>query len=316
MKTWFWILGWSLSILTITGNGFIIFLVFNKRQLRTKTNAFVFSLAVADFFVGMSAVPSLFFCEMATGCNSQAFLSDGMDFVRWPFVYASVMNLCSLVLDRYMAVVRPLKYLTFMKRGRVIQMLCLSWAVPVTFLMIICLVWRISTIPLVFHVFVWLLMLFFEFSPCLIMIFCFISMLRVVWKHDQAARTLAKQIRFNHKVFFKGHERSAVIMMAIVIGLFLLCYAFYLRCSFVLIFNDHEPCDDQEYKIPLLEINSAINPVAYACFKRDIKKEIKRRLCCRSIAEKRNKIEPVNVDNCFTLESKLGKEYFSSGLPL
>jgi len=57
METWFWILGWSLSILTIAGNGFIIFLVYSKRQLRTKTNAFVVSLAVADFCVGISVVP-------------------------------------------------------------------------------------------------------------------------------------------------------------------------------------------------------------------------------------------------------------------
>ena len=33
-------IGWSLSILTITGNGFIIFIVFNKRELRTKTRVF------------------------------------------------------------------------------------------------------------------------------------------------------------------------------------------------------------------------------------------------------------------------------------
>ena len=296
MDTWFWILNWCLSILVITANGFMIFLILSKRQLRTKTNAFVVSLAVADLLVGMSAVPSLFFCELATGCNSQAVFADGMDFIRWPFVYASVMNLCSLVLDRYIAVVKPLKYLNFMRRECVVRILCLSWAVPITFLMCICLIWSISTIPLVLHVFVWLLMLFFEFLPCLIMIFCFISMLCVVWKHNQTARTLAKQLRFNHNVFFKDHERSAVIMMAIVIGLFLLCYAFYLRCSFVLLLSPDKPCDDQEYKIPLLEINSAINPVAYACFKRDIKKEIKRRFCCWTM-----------------VQSRLGKEHLPSG---
>ena len=53
METWFWVLGWFLSILTMVVNGFVIFLVCSKRQLRTKTNAFVVSLAVADFGVGM-----------------------------------------------------------------------------------------------------------------------------------------------------------------------------------------------------------------------------------------------------------------------
>ena len=123
METWFWILGWFLSILTMTGNGFIIFLVCRRRQLRSKTNAFVVSLAVADFCMGMSSVPSEFFCEKSSGCNSQSQLPDGIHYIRWLFAHASVANLCSLVLDRYMAVVKPLRYLIFMKRRRDIQMI-------------------------------------------------------------------------------------------------------------------------------------------------------------------------------------------------
>lgn len=90
MKTWFWILGWLLSILTMAGNGFVVVVVCRNRSLRTKTNAFVVSLAVADFFVGMIAVPSLFLCEIASGCDSQGLLSDGIDYIRWLFVYASM----------------------------------------------------------------------------------------------------------------------------------------------------------------------------------------------------------------------------------
>lgn len=69
MELWFWILGWILSILTIAGNGFIIFLVCIKRQLRTKTNAFIVSLSVADFCVGVSVVPSFFICDITGGCD-------------------------------------------------------------------------------------------------------------------------------------------------------------------------------------------------------------------------------------------------------
>ena len=49
------------------------------------------------------------------------------------FVCASVTNLFSLVLERYIAVVKPLKYLTFMKRHRVIQMFSTSWGIPFLF---------------------------------------------------------------------------------------------------------------------------------------------------------------------------------------
>ena len=49
------------------------------------------------------------------------------------FICASGTNLFSLVLERYIAVVKPLKYLTFMKRHRVIQMVFTSWVIPFLF---------------------------------------------------------------------------------------------------------------------------------------------------------------------------------------
>ena len=275
METWFWILGWSLSILTMVGNGFIIFLVCSKRQLRTKTNAFVVSLAVADFCVGVSVVPTMFVFEMSTGCNIQ---SDWCCIVRILFSYSSAINLCSLVVDRYIAVVKPLIYLTFMTRRRVIQMVSLSWAIQVAVRMVHILNDSLLKNPLLVRILLWIDVVFCELVPCLILIFCFLSMLHVVCRYKRAAQTTAKQLRFNHRVSFETKEKSAVKMMAVVIGLFLLCYGFYIRCS--LINLKGRKCNDDEYKIPLLLLNSAINPVAYAFFKRDIKKEIKRRISC------------------------------------
>ena len=99
-----------------------------------------------------------------------------------------------------------------------------------------------------------------------------------VHKHDRSARIVAKQLRFNHQVSFKSHhEKSAVIMMGIVIGVFLVCYGMYLRCSFLILFHTtSSPCNDENYKIPVLVLNSTINPLAYAFLKRDIKREFKR----------------------------------------
>ncbi|XP_020620003.1 histamine H2 receptor-like [Orbicella faveolata] len=277
METWFWILGWSLSILTIAGNGFIIFLVYSKRQLRTKTNAFVVSLAVADFCVGISVVPSMFFCEMANGCKRQFFWTRPP---RLLFSYASVMNLYSLVVDRYIAVVKPFKYLTFMKRRRVIQMVSLSWAIPLAYGIVFSLYFFIFKNPHFRNSLFWVTVVFFELLPCFILIASFAFMLQVICKHERAARTRARQLRFNHHcVSFRIQEKSAVKIMAVVIGLFLLCYGFYIRCSFKIILKEKN-CNDEEYKIPLLVLSSAINPVAYAFFKRDIKREIKRRIFC------------------------------------
>ena len=282
MEIWFWILGWVLSFLAIIGNGFIIFLVCSRRNLRTKTNAFIVSLAVADFCVGLSVIPSLFLCDFTNTCHWPQHWLSWVNFVRWLFSYTSVVNLCVLVLDRFIAIVHPLKYITFMTRRRITQSIFFSWVLAVSYNVLmdaLCIVlYQNKTCPFA----IWLTIIVFEILPCVILILCFGSMIFHVCRHDQSARTLAKQLRFNHQVSFKTHhEKSAVIMMGLVIGVFLVCYGMYLRCSFLILFQTSttitsSPCHDENYKIPVLVLNSAINPLAYACFKRDIKKEFKR----------------------------------------
>ena len=277
MKSWFWIVGWSLSILTITGNGFIIFLVCRRRQLRTKTNAFVVSLAVADFCVGMTAVPFLLF---RSENHVKARLPPAERFIKWFFMDASAMCLCSLVLDRYMAVVKPLKYLTFMKRRRVIQMVFLSWAIPVVFITVkASLLFSFDT-HLIRIIFTWLEIIFLPVVSCFMLIFCFACMLRVICKHDRAVRTLVKQLRFNNPVLYRPQDSAAVKTMAIVIGVFLLCCAFKLH--FGINFRNSKAKSEslvRYIRVLIMVFNSAINPIAYALFKRDIKKELKRLIC-------------------------------------
>ena len=123
--------------------------------------------------------------------------------------------------------------------------------------------------PLTSIVAVVVLMISMEIFPCVLQILCFVSMLIHVWKQDRSARTLGR-ISFKTR-----NEKSAVIMMGIVIGVFVVCYGIYLRCSLVVLFDTNASCKDEQYKIPVLVLNSAINPLSYAFFKRDIKKEFK-----------------------------------------
>ena len=283
MGTWFWILGWILSILTMAGNGFTVLLVSSRRRLRTKTNAFIVSLAVADFCVGAFVVPSLFFCDIRGGCNWPRTYGPWVEFVKWLVEYASIMNLCSLVLDRYMAIVKPLKYVTFMTARRVTHLTFISWVIPLGLA-----IWSLfMTLYLTFSICSMLLAVQFAileiFFICMLS-FCFISMLTVVYKQTRSSAILAKQLRFNHRgLTFNAYDKSAVVMLAVVVGFALACYAIYLRCSIYILHikflgnpTHHLSCKiDFAYKIPMIVLNSAINPLAYAFFKRDIKRALK-----------------------------------------
>ena len=168
-----------------------------------------------------------------------------------------------------------------MSQGRVIKMIFVSWAIPVGFV-ITSFFLPVPVMPKFVNIFG----MFWEIFSCCFLIFCFSSMILVVYKHDRSSATLAKQLRFNHRdLTVSSQDRSAVTMMAIVIVVFLVCYGIYLRCSLVWLL--YQPgCNDKVYKIPMLVLNSAINPWAYAFFKRDIKKEMIKKLICRKTREK------------------------------
>ena len=53
LATWLGVAG----LLTIVGNGIVLWLIFRKRSLRTMSNLFLTSLAAADFFVGLVIDP-------------------------------------------------------------------------------------------------------------------------------------------------------------------------------------------------------------------------------------------------------------------
>lgn len=187
-----------------------------------------------------------------------------------------------------------------MTRRSVFQMIFMSWTLPVVVLLAFLLNWLVLEEIVLFKVLISILMVFLEILPSCVLIFCLGSMYYVVYKHERAARILANQLCFNQRSLFRIKEKAAVQMMAIVIGIFLLAFSFAIRCSFIHILKDEKPCDDKEYKIPLLVLNSVVNPFAYAVFKRDINMEIKRYICY-VIYKKKHHSDPIYENNFFYL---------------
>ena len=71
-------------------------------------------------------------------------------------------------------------------------------------------------------------------------------------------------------------------------------YGMYLHCSFLILLDTTgiASCNDVKYKIPVLVLNSTINPLAYALFKREIKKEFRRLISINMFLKKGNQGKP------------------------
>ena len=127
---WFWVLGWFFTVLTIVGNGFVTYLILAIHPLRTKSNCFIVSLAIADIFVGLAYFPPIFlenFTCQSPDCKHVLFIA------RHFFQYCSITNLCALIADRYTAIMKPLKHDIFVTTSRVIFVVVGTLTLPIIF---------------------------------------------------------------------------------------------------------------------------------------------------------------------------------------
>ena len=145
----------------------------------------------------MIAAPSRFLCKIENECISDKKARFLVISTWLLFTYASGTNLVFLVLERYIAVGKPLKYLTFMKHRRVIRMVLTSWGIPFLFSLTVSLQAirfnsddRIRTVPGYFC-------LLFEVMLCMILTFCLASKFLVVYKQKSRDLTLIMHLHFN-----------------------------------------------------------------------------------------------------------------------
>ncbi|XP_076633889.1 putative G-protein coupled receptor No18 [Colletes latitarsis] len=100
-----------LIIVTIVGNTLVIAAVVTTRRLRSVTNCFVSSLAAADLLVGLAVMPPAVLLQLTGGTWE---LGEVLC-VSWVSLdillcTASILSLCAISIDRYLAITQPLIY--------------------------------------------------------------------------------------------------------------------------------------------------------------------------------------------------------------
>ena len=280
---WFLATGFLLSGFAVVGNSFTILLIASKEQLHRTTNYFLVSLSFADLGVGLSLLPGDFFCLPIEECRYHLLAS-----FQWAFLYASVANLCALSVDRYMAIVKPFVYVSFMTRNRAVAFIFAAWILPFIF----------SFVPLTFinteeHVLVmrkynYIVTVIFEVIPPVCLLFVTSHMLYIARKHAWETANVMQQLRYNQPapggtnappVRHGNRARSSVGFFAFIVIFFVLCYSTTIVMSGCVYYALCDPPFELNRVQELLLIaNSAFNPFAYALLKHDIKKEVKQLL--------------------------------------
>ncbi|XP_059212933.1 trace amine-associated receptor 1-like [Centropristis striata] len=237
------------GLLIMCGNLLVIISIIYFKQLHTPTNYLILSLAVADLLVGV---------------------------VVLPFSTILVVTSCWYLKDllyRYYAVCQPLSYRTKMNVRAIVVMILLSWTGSAHFGIgitiqglnegqsIRCVLFQQTRTAIIG--------IFFAFYlPAIIMFSIYVKIFTVAQRQARSIQNTTCKSKKSGAAVSKS-ERKATKTLAVVIGVFLICWTPFHLCMTFYHFSNYP------IPVPLIETlkwlgwsNSMLNPLVYGFFYR------------------------------------------------
>lgn len=118
-----------LSVLTVAGNVMVMISFKIDKNLQTISNYFLFSLAIADFAIGLISMPLFAVTTILGYWPLGPYVCDTWLALDYLASNASVLNLLIISFDRYFSVTRPLTYRAKRTTTRAAIMIGAAWGV-------------------------------------------------------------------------------------------------------------------------------------------------------------------------------------------
>ena len=275
----FQILLYIIDVAIIVGNSFVIWLVVRKKSLHTVTNMLLVSLAISDLMVGIAVIPPFAAC-FHVECDAVL-----AKMVYDYFLFVSVANLCAITVDRYTAVMHPLRYPNKMTPQAAVKIIAVTWIIPLI-LSILPISWTYSNTSkdnqeLANKVFYTIQVVFFVLTPCCLMLWAYFKIFREAIKQ---ARRIHSETGYGSDSVNGGRSlspseaRNAIKVFGTVVAFFVFCWSISAYRTFVIYFKLQETVDPDVTMASrvLLVFNSAVNPVFYSLWKKDVRREVER----------------------------------------
>ncbi|XP_063781388.1 alpha-1D adrenergic receptor [Pseudophryne corroboree] len=307
-------------LFAIVGNIMVILSVACNRQLQTVTNYFIINLAIADLLLSTTVLPFSATLEVLGFWAFGRIFCDIWAAVDVLCCTASIMSLCIISIDRYVGVKHSLKYPTIMTEKKAVVILILLWVSSMVISIGPLLGWKeppppddskcsITEEP-GYALFSSLFSFYLPLLVILIMYFKVYIVARRTTKSLEAGvkkernksmevvlRIHCRSVMGEASARGKGHnfrsslsvrlikfsrEKKAAKTLAIVVGVFILCWLpFFIVLPLGSFFPTLKPSDGVFKVIFWLGyFNSCVNPIIYPCSSKEFKRAFIRLLRC------------------------------------
>uniref|UniRef100_UPI0037E8639C adenosine A2c receptor n=1 Tax=Semicossyphus pulcher TaxID=241346 RepID=UPI0037E8639C len=281
-----------IAFLSTIGNLLVCAAVGLNRKLRTVTNYFLVSLAVADICVGAIAIPCAILTDVGLPRHN-LYLCLLMLSVLIMFTQSSIFSLLAVAVERYIAIFMPFRYRVLMTPRNAVLVILAMWLLAVLIGLVPLMGWHKTPPDTGYCFFVLVVdmtyMVYFNFFACVLtpLVIMFLIYAQIFITVKQQVRRIASEQsgRAEGQTRMRREMKTATTLF-LVLFLFTVCWIplHVINCFLLLCPHCPVPFELLLTAIILSHANSAVNPFLYAYTMtafRDTFKAIF--LCCRTL---------------------------------
>ncbi|XP_071803333.1 allatostatin-A receptor-like [Asterias amurensis] len=280
---WFSIVKLTLAIFGILGNALVI-VVYIKKLRHSNSNQLIAILAIADLLTSVATIPKPSLLVVPNNTAGKAYCKIiESDVIMWISIVASIFTLTLLSVERYFAVVRPLKHRSAFNKARLRYYVVGVWISAITLNVasfyvthvsddnVCVLIWPSPT----FQGFYGVTLFIVEFMiPVAVMVVSHFHAIRELKK--QADALLARNESQSSPAFSLLRSRRLVIRMVLIVVItFIVCWAPDQIGFLVLNLGGLSPSYFRSLTYRcftvLAFINSCANPIIYICLNKNFR---------------------------------------------
>ncbi|XP_018549995.2 adenosine receptor A2b-like, partial [Lates calcarifer] len=265
-----------IAFLSTVGNLLVCVAVGLNRKLRTVTNYFLVSLAIADICVGAIAIPCAILTDVGLPRHN-LYLCLLMLSVLIMFTQSSIFSLLAVAVERYVAIFMPFRYQVLMTSRNAVLVILATWLLAFLIGLVPLMGWHKTPPDSGYCFFVLVVdmtyMVYFNFFACvltpLVIMFLIYAQIFIMVKR-QVKRIACEQScrgeRQARATATMRREMKTATSLFLVLFLFTICWIplHIINCFLLLCPHCPVPLELLLTAIILSHANSAVNPFLYA----------------------------------------------------
>uniref|UniRef100_A0A2K6JZM8 Neuropeptide S receptor n=2 Tax=Rhinopithecus bieti TaxID=61621 RepID=A0A2K6JZM8_RHIBE len=281
---------WVLFVFTIVGNSIVLFSTW-RRKRKSRMTFFVTQLAITDSFTGLVNILTDIIWRFTGDFMAPDLVCRVVRYLQVVLLYASTYVLVSLSIDRYHAIVYPMKFLQGEKQARVLTVI--AWSLSFLFSIPTLIIfgkrtlsngevqcWALWPDDSYWTPYMTIVAFLVYFIPLTIISVMYGIVIRTIWIKSKTYETVISNCSdgklcssYNRGLISKAKIKAIKYSIVIILA-FICCWSPYFLFDILDNFNLLPDTQERFYASVIIQnlpaLNSAVNPLIYCVFSSSI----------------------------------------------